>query len=118
MSYSLETVTSRLEIENGKYFISNHLLSSSKKKLWGSNKVMALKKKKGFRIETKTLKSKLRRQGNFVENTVRVYRQSIEFFIQVVFQHPSGVDLDRDKQRDFYDALTMARKRETSFYLF
>lgn len=79
---------------------------------------MALKKKKGFRIETKTLKSKLVRQGNFVENTVDVYRKSIEFYIQVVNQHPEGVDLDRDSMRDFYDALTMARKRETSFYLF
>lgn len=28
MSYSLETVTSRLDNKNTKYFISNHLLSS------------------------------------------------------------------------------------------
>lgn len=76
---------------------------------------MALKKKKGFRIETKTLKSKLQRQGNFVENTVRVYRESIEFFIQVISQHPEGVDLDRDSMRAFYDALTLGENAKHPF---
>ena len=78
-------------------------------------KAMALKRKKGFRIETKTLKCKLTRNGNFVENTVRVYRQSIEFFIQVIFQHPLGVDLDKNSMRDFYEALTLGSNAISPF---
>lgn len=54
---------------------------------------MALKKQKGKRIETKTLKAKLIRDGIDLNETLQVYRDSVAFYIQVINQHPEYVDL-------------------------
>lgn len=76
---------------------------------------MVLAKVKGKRIETKTQKNKLMRQGIFIDDTVRVYRESIAFYIQVVNQHPSGIDLNRDEMRKYYDELTLGENAKYPF---
>ncbi|BAZ10246.1 hypothetical protein NIES4071_20610 [Calothrix sp. NIES-4071] len=76
---------------------------------------MALAKVKGQRIETKTQKNKLIRQGTFIEDTLRVYRESIPFYIQVVNQHPLGINLNRDQMRKFYDELTLGNNAKYPF---
>ncbi len=76
---------------------------------------MALKKQKGKRIETKTLRSKLVRDGIEVTETVQVYRDSVAFYVQVMNQHPEYIDLNQAEIRAAYESLTLG---ENALYPF
>ncbi|MBR8841027.1 MAG: hypothetical protein DSM106950_45495 [Stigonema ocellatum SAG 48.90 = DSM 106950] len=68
---------------------------------------MVLKRQKGKRIETKTLKSLLRRDNIDLNQTMTVYRESVAFYIQVINQHPEYIDLSQAEMRQAYEQLTL-----------
>ncbi len=76
---------------------------------------MALKKQKGKRIERKTLKAKLIRDGIDLNETVQVYRDSVAFYIQVINQHPKYVDLGQAQMRQAYEELTLGESAKYPF---
>ena len=59
---------------------------------------MALKKVKGQRIETKTLRTKLHRSGFDFAQTNRLFSEVTLFFVWVIADDPSGVDSDDFKR--------------------
>jgi len=68
---------------------------------------MALKRQKGRRIETKTLKSLLHRDHIDLTQTMNVYRESVAFYVQVINQHPEFVDKSQADMRKAYEQLTL-----------
>ncbi|MEC4819703.1 MAG: hypothetical protein SAK29_41500 [Scytonema sp. PMC 1069.18] len=76
---------------------------------------MALKKQKGKRIETKTLRAKLIRDGIDLNETVQVYRDGVAFYIQVINQHPEYVDLAQAQMRQAYEKLTLGENAKYPF---
>lgn len=76
---------------------------------------MALKKQKGKRIETKTLRAKLIRDGIDLNETLQVYRESVAFYIQVINQHPEFVDLNQAQMRQAYEELTLGENAKYPF---
>ena len=74
---------------------------------------MALKKKKGFAIETKTLRCKLIRAGIDLEETKAAFNQVVGFYFMVVGTHPEGLE---DKTPwHFYEKLTLNDSSEYPF---
>ncbi|MDF5729047.1 MAG: hypothetical protein PUP92_13725 [Rhizonema sp. PD38] len=67
---------------------------------------MALKKQKGFRIETKTLKSKLNRDGINLSETVNAFNEYVIFYLQIINDSPDGVDLPSGDDWRFYELAT------------
>lgn len=74
---------------------------------------MALRKKKGFAIESKTLRCKLQRAGIDLSETKAAFNQAVEFYFLVVNTHPEGIDCETPWR--FYEKLTL---NETSEYHF
>ncbi|BAZ11640.1 hypothetical protein NIES4071_34660 [Calothrix sp. NIES-4071] len=76
---------------------------------------MTLAKKKGYRIETKTLKAKLHRDNIDLSETLSVYRESIAFYIQVINTDSTAVDFAVDKMRSYYEELTLGVNNKYPF---
>lgn len=68
---------------------------------------MALKKRKGFSIETKTLRFKLLRNGIDLQETKDAFNELVEFFFIIINTHPEGLDVKDDEPWHFYESLTI-----------
>jgi hypothetical protein len=54
---------------------------------------MALRKKKGFSIATKSMRTKLHRDGVSFSSTKARFNELVEFYFAIVDAHPNVVDI-------------------------
>ncbi|MUG92897.1 hypothetical protein F7734_50990 [Scytonema sp. UIC 10036] len=71
-----------------------------------------LKKKKGFRIATKSVKCKLERNGFDLNETKAAFNEVVHFYFALVNTHPSGVNIPvaEDGGWRYYEKLTIGSK--------
>lgn len=71
---------------------------------------MALKRKKGFGIATKSNKAKLIRDGFDISETKAAFNEVVEFYFALVNTHPEGIDIPIKENGGwrFYELLTAA----------
>ncbi len=70
---------------------------------------MALKKRKGYAIEHKSLRCKLLRDGIDLTETKLAFNEVVEFYYILVNTHPEGLDIPLTEDGDwrFYELLTI-----------
>lgn len=72
------------------------------------SKVMALKRKKGYSIESKTARFTLLRDGFDLNETKTAFNDLVSFYFAVITTHPEGINC-ADEHYKLYEGLTVSK---------